>query len=326
MRSAEPIGETRSSHHGRTESSRIVMARSLFVGGIDLLKRIALLLIILSCVATAADDDRAADRAAIRAHIDRIFQAFIHRNPAELRATHAPNWLGYLEGSRKMIRGIDEYMNQTGYFDTGNTYGMTGYKMREFDMIFQGDAAFVAFVAEVESKTPGGPRKRTLRITDFYTKQNGGWIQTGSDTELHPESVSEQVQSLRALSEKEKKTLLEAREAVWRGYFAGDRASLEKLLPEELLTIEPWSSDWGNRKAVLEGSARFAAGGGRLVRLEFPKTEIQAYGSTAIVYSNFVCETEEGGKRTVNSGRATEVFVFHDGAWVNPSWHLDSTK
>jgi len=66
--------------------------------------------------------------------------------------------------------------------------------MREFDMIFQGDAAFVAFVAEVEAKTPAGPVQRTLRITDFYTKQNGGWIQTGSDTELHPESAEAQYQ------------------------------------------------------------------------------------------------------------------------------------
>src|SRR2546425_1251308 len=71
----------------------------------------------------AQPGDRAADRAAIRAHIDRIFQAFIHKDRAELRATHAVNWLGYLEGSRKMIRGIDEYMNSTGYFEPGSSYG-----------------------------------------------------------------------------------------------------------------------------------------------------------------------------------------------------------
>ena len=108
-------------------------------------------------LAGAGEDDRAADRAAIRAHIDRIFQAFIHKDRDELRATHAGNWLGYLQGSTKMIRGIDEYMNATAYFDPKSPYGMTDYKMREFDMIFKGDAAFVAFVAEVESKTPSGP-------------------------------------------------------------------------------------------------------------------------------------------------------------------------
>ena len=275
--------------------------------------------------AAAQAGDRAADRAAIRAHIERIFQAFIHQDSAELRATHAGNWLGYLEGSRKMIRGIEEYMNWSGYFEPGSSYGMTGYKMREFDMIFHGDAAFVAFVADVEANTPTGPFHRVLRITDFYTKQNGAWIQTGSDTDLHPESLAEQQQTPRTLGDSEKKRLLDAREAVWRAYFAGDRGALEKLLPEELLTMEP-GGDWGNRGAVLDGSARFAAGGGKLVRLEFPKTEIQVYGSTAIVYSSYVYEIEQGGRRPVNSGRVTEVFVNRNGKWINPSWHMDAGR
>jgi ketosteroid isomerase-like protein len=223
-----------------------------------------------------------------------------------------------------MIRGVDGYMDWSGYFEPGSPYGMTGYKMREFDMIFQGDAAFVAFVADVEAKTPNGPSHRTLRITDFYTRQNGAWIQTGSDTDLHPESMAEQQQMPRTLSESERKRLLDAREAVWRAYFAGDRAALEKLLPEELITLEPGGA-WGNRKAVLDGAAGFAAGGGKLVRLEFSKTEIQSYGSTAIVYSNYVYEIEQGGKRSANSGRVTEVFVNRNGAWVNPSWHMDTS-
>ena len=285
-------------------------------------KRLALFVIASALLIGA---DREADRAAIRAHIDRIFQAFIHKDSAELRATHAANWLGYLEGSRQMIRGVDEYMNYSGYFDPQSPYGMTGYKMREFDMIFQGDAAFVAFVADVESNTPAGPLKRTLRITDFYTKQNGAWIQTGSYTDLHPESRAEQLQTFRRLSEPEKKSLLQAREAVWRAFFAGDRAALEKLLPEELVTMEP-QGGWGNRRAVLDASAQFAAGGGKLVRLEFPKTEIQAYGYTAIVYSNYLYELDQGGKRSTNAGRVTEVFVLHNGAWVNPSWHMDTVK
>lgn len=286
---------------------------------------ISLLLITASSVANAGQD-RPADRAAIRAHIDRIFQAFIQKDRAELRATHAPNWLGYLEGSRTVIHGVDEYMDWTGNFDPNSPYGMTGYTMREFDMIFQGDAAFVAFVADVEAKTPSGPAKRTLRITDFYTKQNGAWIQTGSDTDLHPDSAAEQSQTLRTLPEAQKKTLLEAREAVWRAFFSGDRPALEKLLPAELLTIEASGNQWGNRKAVLDSSARFAEGGGKLVRLEFPKTEIQVYGYTAIVYSNYLYDIESRGAKSTNSGRVTEVFVYRNGAWVNPSWHMDSVQ
>lgn len=289
-----------------------------------MLTRLLHVFLIAGVLLTAADD-RAADRQAIRAHIDRIFQAFIHKDAAELRATHATNWLGYLEGSREMLRGVEQYMNWGGNFEQGSPYGMTGYRMREFDMIFHGDAAFVAFVADVDANTPVGPLRRTLRITDFYTRQNGAWIQTGSDTDLHPDSIAEQQQTPRTLSETGKKRLLDAREAVWRAYFAGDRATLEKLLPQELVTLES-DGAWGDRKVVLEGSAAFAASGGKLVRLEFPRTEIQVYGSSAIVYSNYLYEIEQGGKRSINSGRVTEVFVNRNGTWVNPSWHMDSGK
>src|SRR6267154_3473747 len=79
-------------------------------------------------------DDRAADRAAIRAHIDSIFQAFIKKDAAALRATHAANWLGYLEGSRTMIKGVEGYMEWNDV-DPKSPYGMKSYKMREFDMI-----------------------------------------------------------------------------------------------------------------------------------------------------------------------------------------------
>src|SRR5881396_3435838 len=136
-------------------------------------------------------DDRAADREAIRAHIDSIFQAFIKKDAAALRATHAQNWLGYLEGylgGSPMIKGIDGYMDWN-QVDPKSPYGMKSYKFREFDMIFKGDAAFVCFVADVESNWPGAPPHRALQICDFYTKDKGNWIQSGSDTALHQESV-----------------------------------------------------------------------------------------------------------------------------------------
>lgn len=79
-------------------------------------------------------DDRAADREAIRAHIDSIFQAFIKKDLAALRATHADNWLGYLEGSRTVIKGVDGYMDWN-QVDPKSPYGMKSYKLREFDMI-----------------------------------------------------------------------------------------------------------------------------------------------------------------------------------------------
>ncbi len=270
-------------------------------------------------------DDRAADREAIRAHIDSIFQAFIKKDAAALRATHAPNWLGYLEGSRTMIKGVEGYMEWNDV-DPKSPYGMKSYKMREFDMIFKGDAAFVCFVADVEGISPNGPSHRVLRISDFYTKVNGQWIQTGSDTALHPESTEEQLQTLRPMPDQMKKRLLDARESVWRAYFAGDRASLEKLIPEETVAIEAGDNNWSNRQTILDGSQQFAKSGGKLVKLEFPKTEIQMYGFTAVLYSNYAYELETGGQHINQSGRVTEVFVLRKGQWVNPGWHMDSGK
>ncbi len=289
------------------------------------LRTIAALLVLAATIGAAPQDDRAADREAIRAHIDSIFQAFIDKDAAKLRATHHHNWLGYLEGSRTMIHGGDGYMDNV-YVDPKSPYGMKSYKMREFDMIFKGDAAFVCFTADVESNTPNGPSKRALRISDFYTKQDGKWIQTGSDTELHPESAEEQIQMPRTLGDQMKKRLLDAREAVWRAWFSNDRATLEKLIPEETVAIEAGDNTWSNRKAIFDGAAQFAKGGGKLVRLEFPKTEIQVYGYTAVVYSNYLYELETAGQKYQQTGRVTEVFVLRKGQWVNPGWHMDTGK
>jgi ketosteroid isomerase-like protein len=289
------------------------------------LRTLAALLVLAATIGAAPQDDRAADREAIRAHIDSIFQAFIDKDAAKLRATHHQNWLGYLEGSRTMIHGRDGYMDNV-YVDPKSSYGMKSYKMREFDMIFKGDAAFVCFTADVEANSPNGPSKRALRISDFYTRQDGKWIQTGSDTELHPESAEEQIQMPRTLGDQMKKRLLDAREAVWRAYFSNDRAALEKLIPEETVAIEAGDNTWSNRKAIFDGAAQFAKGGGKLIRLEFPKTEIQVYGYTAVVYSNYLYELETAGQKYQQTGRVTEVFVLRKGQWVNPGWHMDMSK
>jgi len=290
----------------------------------------SLIVCIVFAVAAAsvsvAQDDRASDRAAIKAHIDSIFQAFIKKDVAALRATHAENWLGYLDNSGRMLKGISDYMDWN-QLDPKSPYGMKSYKFRDFDMIFKGDAAFVCFVADVESNPwPGNPPHRVLQICDFYTRTDGQWIQSGSYTGQHQETVEEQLASPRSLGDEMKKRLLDARESVWRAYFAGDRATLEKLIPAETIAIESSDNSWSNRETILNGSAEFAKGGGKLVKLEFPKTEIQVYGSAAVIYSNYSYELEIGGKRSTQSGRVTEVFVLRKGQWVNPGWHMDSGK
>ncbi len=272
---------------------------------------------------TRAQDDRPADRAAIKAHIESIFQAFIEKDFAKLRATHAENWLGYLDGKPSAIKGIEAYMDWN-QLDPKSPYGMKSYKFREFDVIFKGDAAFVCFITDTELITPNGPFHRALRISDFYTKTDDKWIQSGSYTAPDEESVEAELAAPHQIDDGMKKRLLAAREAVWRAYFAGDRAMLEKLIPQELIAIEPGGdSKWSGRNAILEGATEFARRG-KLTKLEFPRTEIQMYGMTAVIYSIYSYELEVGGERSRHSGRVTEVFVLRNGEWVNPGWHMDS--
>jgi ketosteroid isomerase-like protein len=120
--------------------------------------------------------------------------------------------------------------------------------------------------------------------------------------------------------------LLKVREAVWRSWFANDAKTLRELVPPETIVISAGEKAWKHQAAVLQSAAEFRAQGGKLIRLEFPRTEIQQFGEVAILYSEYRVETEMHGKRSVSSGRATEVFVRQNGQWTNPGWHTDAEK
>ncbi len=120
--------------------------------------------------------------------------------------------------------------------------------------------------------------------------------------------------------------LLTAREAVWRSWFANDAKTLETLVPPDTIVISSGEEKWKNQADILESAAKFHAAGGKLIRLEFPRTEIQRFGDVAITYSQYLYETEVDGKRSVTTGRVTEVFVLRDGKWTNPGWHTDTEK
>jgi ketosteroid isomerase-like protein len=267
-------------------------------------------------------DQRQSDRDAIRAHIDKIFQAYIHKDGDVIRATHASEWIGFQEGSKSTIHGIDQYMNgANGYIKS--PVRMSSYKMLEFDVIFYGDVAIVPYVADASYEYHGETSTQKLRVLDVYAKLGGEWNQIGSDTQLHPESLAAEMQEPHSLGADEKKDLLAAREAVWQDFFANNSSHLAETIPPELIAIEQ-GEKWSTRDDILAGAKSFADQGGKLVRLEFPQTEIQMYGYTAIVYSKYLCETEVSGKRATQSGRATEMFVYRQGKWVNVGWHIDS--
>jgi Domain of unknown function (DUF4440) len=282
---------------------------------------------LLTCTAVPSSaqtkaEDRPADAAAIRASIESIFRAFVDKDRQKLVDTHATEWRGFTPGSGHVIRGRDGYMNEA-TFPAGQKQGqgMVGYRIGEFDIVFYGDTAVVSFMADVDRIF--GTQKMTQKLTfvDVYHKDPGGWIQVASNTSLHPDEIGKMASTYHQLSDTDRVSLLKAREAVWRAWFAGDRDQLAQLLPPELITIEPGGS-LGTLQSTLDGSRSFAASGGKLTRLEFPTTQMQAYGNTVIIYSSYVMDLQNGKDTNTQRGMATEVFVNRDGQWLNTGWQL----
>jgi ketosteroid isomerase-like protein len=118
--------------------------------------------------------------------------------------------------------------------------------------------------------------------------------------------------------------LLKTREAVWVAWCNNDTKRLEKLVPPDTIVISSGQEKWKGQREVLQTSANFRHRGGKLIRLEFPRTEVQFFGDVAITYSSYIMELEVGGKRSTETGRVTEVFVRRNGEWTNPGWHTDS--
>lgn len=283
-------------------------------------------------------DERAADSAAIRAHIESICQAFIEGDIEKIHATHTEDWRGFLENSRVPIKGIDEYMRANGIAwppppngskpTRNSNAGTRGFKVFDFDVHFYSpDLAVANFIVDFGEKK--GSELETnvrYRIMDVYAKRKGQWNQAASHTVVDPAWRNAQLAQPATLPPPIKQQLLTAREAVWRAFFGGDQVTLGKLIPEETIAINAGPGEWENRAAILAGSKGFAASGGKLTRLEFPKTEIQVYGPTAIIYTTYLYELEFNGQRNVSQGRATEIFVRRNNEWVNSGWHLDAVK
>lgn len=120
--------------------------------------------------------------------------------------------------------------------------------------------------------------------------------------------------------------LLHLRETVWRAWFSNDLKTLSALVPPETIVISGGEQKWKHQTEVFQSAADFQSSGSKLIHLEFPHTEIQHFGNVAIVWSDYRVETESHGKRSVSSGRASEIFVVHNGQWSNPGWHTDSTN
>src|ERR1700732_3331421 len=75
--------------------------------------------------------------------------------------------------------------------------------------------------------------------------------------------------------------ILKCRESVWRAWFANDTKTLEELVPAEAIAISPSEDKWQTQADIFRGAADFQTQGGKLLRLEFPRSKVQCYGDTA---------------------------------------------
>jgi ketosteroid isomerase-like protein len=133
------------------------------------------------------------------------------------------------------------------------------------------------------------------------------------------------IESSYAASADDRSEILRVRESVWRAWFANDVKTLQKLVPPDTIVITAGEDRWKTQAEVFQSAADFQKEGGKLIRVEFPRTEMQRFGEVVIVWSKYLLETETKGRRTLASGRVTEVFVRRHGQWINPGWHTDST-
>lgn len=145
----------------------------------------------------------------------------------------------------------------------------------------------------------------------------------GSDAAEH---ISREQPTVRTslVTEQVRKELLEARATAWGAFFQKDQKVLEEILAPELIAIQQHAELWEDRARLLKMAKAMSEQSVRLLRLEFPRTEIQLFGDTAILYYTYVLEMESQGRVGLDAGRGMEVFVRRDGKWVDAGWHLDN--
>ncbi len=154
------------------------------------LKRISILclFILASCTEKKIDTDNsaadksAADKNEIRSHIESIFQAFVDQDLQKIRATHTTDWTGLKGSSKKVLRGIDDYMLNIPEGLKG--YQMTQYKFEDIEIQVYGDFAVVYYVAMTKFRVKNDPDTTQYPVyyksADIYRREDDSWIQAGS--------------------------------------------------------------------------------------------------------------------------------------------------
>lgn len=126
------------------------------------------------------------------------------------------------------------------------------------------------------------------------------------------------------VTDETRRELFEARENAWRSFFQKDPSAVERILAPELIAIQQSAERWDTRAELIELAKLMSEREVQLTRLEFPHTEVQVFGDTAILYYTYFMEQRMGKSASLEAGRGTEIFVRSDNRWVDVGWHLDS--
>jgi hypothetical protein len=164
-----------------------MFTKTTFIPGIGIIVVLITLWIVISAQRPIS---RADDEKTIRAHIDKIVHAYMDRDSVTVRQTHSKNWRGFLSGSQKILRGIDDYMKEaagSGIFDKSMSWKIVNYKMLDYDIVFHENTGVVNYVSEMFWEDGQNKGSYKLRSIDIYAKENGHWNQVASNIGPLPE-------------------------------------------------------------------------------------------------------------------------------------------
>jgi ketosteroid isomerase-like protein len=125
------------------------------------------------------------DRAEVRAHIDKLFRAFIEKDRETIRRGHTNDWRGFQVKSQKLVRGIDEYMGAAE--QALQSFRGRRYEIVDCEIQLHGDVAIVFYLAHYGIESDSGESELALRSVDIYRRDAAGWNQCGSNICVVPE-------------------------------------------------------------------------------------------------------------------------------------------
>lgn len=147
------------------------------------------LLLSAPVAANASERDATNDKAAIEAHIHSIFQAFIDQDRKTIEETHSVDWKGFQVSATELTRGREAYMTRIGFRNP-----MQKYEIEDIEIDVYGDVAVVYYVARWWSYITAIDQYLTqhARSVDIYRRDEGEWIQAGSNISLIPRAGAAQ--------------------------------------------------------------------------------------------------------------------------------------